>query len=218
MRSVDYSGQRFGRLLVLREGEPSIWRGERMKRWLCACDCGSQITIRSHCFTTGNTRSCGCLCRELASVRSTTHGRSRGPGRYLYRIWGSMIQRCSNTNDKDYVLYGARGILVCERWRDFSLFAADVGERPSKNHSIDRVNNSGNYEPGNVRWATDEEQAMNRRNTLSLTVDGTTMKMMEWAKLTGVSGAVIRSRIKAGWTEADAVYTPVRARGQRSAM
>lgn len=138
----------------------------RNTMWTCRCDCGVVKDISYASLSYGSSRSCGCLRDELAKVQPITHGHAkRGNLHPLYKVWAAMIRRCENSNDHHYHCYGGRGIKVCGRWRNsFENFLADVGERPSKKYSLDRYpNNDGDYEPGNVRWATSSEQAYNRR-------------------------------------------------------
>ena len=111
-----------------------------------------------------------------------------------------MKQRCRNTNDPQFDYYGGRGIKVCERWLElFDNFYADMGARPSPKHSIDRINNDGNYEPGNCRWATAQEQATNRRNNVFIEYDGKTQHVSAWAREIGVCDSTIYYRLKEGW-------------------
>jgi hypothetical protein len=149
-------GERFGRLVVL--GLHSRARN-RQTKWLCRCDCGTEKAIIRSSLTSGHSRSCGCL-----HARSNGEASASG-GTPEYRAWTGMIRRCTNKRDKRWVDYGGRGIAVCDRWRSSYLeFLADVGRRPTPQHSLDRFpNNDGNYEPGNVRWATAKQQVANRR-------------------------------------------------------
>lgn len=162
---MNLTGHRFGRLLVL-ERATSV---TRHTRWLCRCDCGETVSVYAHSLRRGFTRSCGCLRREAAREiieinrglePNLIHGMTESPE---YRSWCHMKQRCLNPNSIRYERWGGRGIKICPQWlNSFETFYADVGERPSPIHSIDRINNDGNYEPGNVRWATHKEQRNNR--------------------------------------------------------
>lgn len=152
-------GQRFTRLTVIaRAGKD---------RWKVRCDCGVEKFVYTQSLRT-TTKSCGCLKREADAQRRGTikHGRAgsattkRHP---VYSVWAAMLQRCNNPKAISYERYGGRGIRVCERWHTFANFIADIEERPSPKHSIDRIDPNGHYEPGNVRWATAAEQARTRR-------------------------------------------------------
>ena len=153
--------------------------------WQCRCDCGNIKELPGSCL--GHTQSCGCLSREQKLVRSRIHGEAgrQGVRSPEYWVWLRMIARCENENNPKYPDYGGRGIHICAEWRhDVAAFIRDVGRRPSTKHSIDRFpNNDGNYEPGNVRWATANEQAANRRSTNRLiTVDGEVICVAEMAR------------------------------------
>ena len=164
-RAVDWVGKQFGRLTVLRmEGA----------RWLCVCNCGTEKTFAYTTLQNGKANSCGCLRRETTSIRARTHGctSSNGNTKWTaeYRAWVSMKTRCNPDYDRpDRRNYSGRGIVVCERWKNsFENFFADVGLKPSSKHSLDRYpNNDGNYEPGNVRWATQREQMLNTRISIA---------------------------------------------------
>ena len=208
MRMKVNIGDVFVRLVVT--GEAAKYHapcGQIQRQVECKCDCGNVVTVRTSSLRSGLTVSCGCLQREKAAVsgrNSATHGMEGTP---TYAAWCSMKQRCLNQNHEFYRHYGGRGITVCERWStSFKNFLEDMGERPSSDHTLDRYpNNDGNYEPGNVRWATWLQQNSNRRSTILLTMDGETMCVAEWSRKTGIHEDTIRWRIKRGWTVEDAL-------------
>lgn len=143
----------------------------------------------------GHTSSCGCR-RVAAGKRNRIHGRTDTPE---FKIWTGVLTRCENPRCEAYPRYGGRGIEVCERWQTFENFLADMGPRPSADHSIDRIENDGNYEPGNCRWATDAEQNQNTRSNRLLTYAGRTQPLSVWAREFGIRRETVRERLKAGW-------------------
>lgn len=144
----------------------------------------------------------------------TTH---RMSATKLYKVWTSMKGRCHNTKDRQYHLYGGRGISVCQRWMgSFENFYADVGPRPSDKHSIDRIDNNGNYEPGNVRWATGRQQLLNRRTSKKYEYQGSVLSCMEISELSGFSYMTISTRLARGMSAHDAINTPLDEKAKRN--
>lgn len=157
---IDLSGQIFDCLTVVtKAGKDS--RGNIT--WNCQCSCGNTLVVKGCHLRSGHSKSCGCLQKASASKRAV-HGHLGGDTSTTeYNSWRGMINRCSNPKYSGYKNYGGRGIKVCERWRDFASFYADMGKKPSSNFSIERVNNNGNYESGNCIWATRNQQSANQR-------------------------------------------------------
>lgn len=220
-RSLKYNltGNRFGRLLVLKEGKRRITksRGYRLyvRFWLCQCDCGKVVEIAQSSLIIGFTKSCGCLNKELTSERSKTHGLSDSDE---YKLFCSIKSRCYNSNDqKSFANYGGRGIKVCDGWlNSFESFYTDIisriGHKPSKELSIDRINNDLNYScghcdeckknnwPFNVRWATNLVQANNKTRSHFLTYNNETLTIAEWSRKLNISQYTLANRIKRGWS------------------
>jgi hypothetical protein len=196
-------GMRFGRLIVTARA-PRVYQKSASIRWACRCDCGNPHEAASSNLLTGNVTSCGCFARDVSSLVHRTHGMH---GTSTYSIWVSMIKRCHNPKDTQYPNYGGRGITVCSAWRDsFESFYADMGTRPN-GMELDRwPNNDGNYEPGNVRWATRSQNGGNKRNSRWVTIGGETRTLTDWARVSGVQESVIEDRIRRG---VDHVLSPV---------
>ena len=185
--SVPLIGRRFGRLVVLKIDAPH--------HCLCRCDCGKETRVWKSNLYRNNTRSCGCLQNE--TQRRWSGVSAKYPAEHS--TWAKMIRRCHNENAHNYRYYGGRGVIVCERWRkSFTNFLADLGPRPSKAHSLERSNNNRNYEPGNVVWATKNEQANNTRANVSITHNGETRTVAQWAALLGMSYGTLYHRLKRG--------------------
>jgi len=166
-------GDRCGRWVVLKFSRYDKWKNRHLE---CVCDCGTKRVVNGSTLRDGTSRSCGCLQREVAKyiggIQHITHGcgskKNRAPE---YRAWDSMKARCYNEKTKNFRRYGGRGIKVCVRWRgSFENFLNDMGRKPSPNHSIDRINNDGNYEPGNCRWATKSQQMNNTCRSLKYAI------------------------------------------------
>ena len=165
----------------------------------CVCDCGTRREVSVGSLRHGGTKSCGCYRDERAAITSARHGLSRG-GKITptYRTWMLMNRRCNNPNSEEYRYYGAKGILICERWKVFENFREDMGERP-EGKTIDRFpDNAGNYEPGNCRWATKREQALNRKTTVWVEHKGKRLCLKDWGKELGVHRETVRKRLDRG--------------------
>lgn len=196
-------GFRRGRLTVTGVAARS---GRSAPKWRCRCDCGATVDVHEcnlqYCYRLG-TKSCGCLARERMSKLNLTHGHTHGHvSTITHSTWISMIGRCRYPNVHGYMNYGGRGIRVCERWlgnSGFQNFLADMGERPSRRHSVDRLDVNGNYEPSNCRWATSKEQYRNKRNSHRVTAFGQSKTLVEWQESSGLPRGMIRARIMLGW-------------------
>lgn len=193
-------GKRFGRVVVI--GRPdAISRSSPVV--LCRCDCGDERDY----FVANLTVQTEPMCPPCRTDSRASKGRS---GRHpLFNIWKAIIQRCENPKHDAYPLYGGRGVTICDRWRnDFDAFATDVGPRPSRQHTIDRIDNDGNYEPGNTRWATWSQQGRNRRNTVMVEWRGRSISLNDAAELAGLDHATLAWRLKRGWATERAMTTP----------
>lgn len=198
MGRIDLTGQRFGKLLVLSPA-PNV---NGRTAWLCRCDCGTNAVKITKYLRNGDTTSCGCAGKH---VYETKHGlANKIPEHY---IWKQMRRRCNSPRVKDYPRYGGRGIRVCKRWESFAAFLKDMGRRPSPHHSIDRVDNNGDYCPENCIWATDAQQRRNKRTSVILTRprDGRTLNIKDWAREIGVTANTIHRRLRNGWSLDDAL-------------
>lgn len=199
-------GERFERLVYIEERP----RKSNRRRALFQCDCGQIVEASVHDVRTGHTSSCGCLHTEaIRSARShgATIGRKLKPE---YSAWKAMKERCLYPKSISYYNYGGRGIQIHPSWiNDYEAFLNHVGRKPSPKHSLDRIDVNGNYEPGNVRWATRTEQRRNSRNVHPVTLDGETRLIVDWAALSGVPEQSIAARLRDGWDVRQAIYQPV---------
>lgn len=172
------------------------------------CDCGTDRRVRGYQLRSGRTTSCGCARPVPSQLRHGHSKREKDSPEYV--AWRSMIGRCRNPKATNYRWYGGRGISVCDRWSSFDAFLEDMGTRPP-GCNIERIDNSGNYEPGNCRWATRKEQGRNKRNNVVLSMNGETLCVAEWAERTGIKRHTISARLAKGWPVDRALSVPVRA-------
>lgn len=187
---IDMTGQRFASLVAIADAGQSA-SGDR--KWKFRCDCSAEFVATGLYARNGKITTCPKCAAERTRQASLIHGKSETPE---FAIWTGILTRCYNKNAKAYPRYGGRGITMCASWKDsFEAFLADMGPRPSPNHSVDRRNNDGNYEPSNCRWATWIEQANNRRNNRLVTVDGRTQTVHDWARETGLPASTISQRV-----------------------
>jgi len=207
-RLVVSAGARFGRLVVTNaDVGGSGSEGRASCEALCQCGTTGVYIIRN--LVTGRTRSCGCFRTELrraVRVEGRAIDRKVSPE---YNCWNAIHARC-RADGQDHDLYFDRGITVCERWGKFENFLADMGRRPSSAYSIDRIDNNGNYEPGNCRWATATQQARNRRSNRWVVLRGERRCFEEWCRISGVSSKLADKRLKMGWSMEDAIFREVR--------
>jgi hypothetical protein len=191
-RKVVRPGRRFGKLVYIGPADGKTKDEHVIGIW--QCDCGTEFRRANGRIRNGHTKSCGCLRHGAHFV---THGGSKTAE---YTAWNAMRQRCSNINDKAYSNYGGRGIRVCERWiNSFENFLKDVGVRPTISHSLDRYpDNDGNYEPGNVRWATIKQQSYNKRNTVKINAFLVELTVPEAARMSGIRETIVYRLARAG--------------------
>lgn len=197
-RTPYFAGEKHGRLTAVRSVGMKSSGKVLVRVWRYRCDCGSEVEVVPSKVRNGNTKSCGCLNREKRLISSLTHGeKANGRTSPEYLTWINIRQRCGNPNSEDFQNYGGRGISVCGHWRDsFANFLEDMGRRPSPEHSIDRIDNDGNYEPSNCRWATRIQQQRNKRSNHFVTVDGVKMTVVAAAQVVGITEGGIRRRAR----------------------
>lgn len=211
MKHLDLTGMRFGRLQVIKLGDYYLdGYGQKRRKWICKCDCGNTKMALSSELKSGRTKSCGCLKHESCH---TTHGLSKTR---LYRIWDNMKSRCNNPKVNCYENYGGRGISVCKEWMDNfeSFYKWSMENGYSDNLTLDRIDNDGNYMPSNCKWTTTKEQSRNKRVNVFITYNGKTMTQKDWSIELGGSASLVPNRLRRGWSEAEAVSTPLYKRGE----
>jgi hypothetical protein len=204
MPRAKLNNMKFGRLTVIafshRKNEKCYWK--------CQCICSNITYVHTSNLIREHTQSCGCLHKERISIFNKTHGMSCEPE---YNTWVNMKRRCYEHNNKSYSEYGGRGIKVYKRWfNSFENFYKDMGDRPSPKHSIDRIDNNGNYEPDNCRWATKKEQNNNTRKNIKITFNNNIHTISQWSQILNINEGTLRNRLyKRNWSIKKAFTTPV---------
>lgn len=205
---IDLIGQRFGRLTVIERAENNK---NSQAKWKCVCDCGNEVVVFACNLKSGATKSCGCFNSECITKRNTKHNMACSR---LFNVWSMMRKRCIYPKDKRYHDYGGRGITVCDEWQHFEAFYKWATENGySDGLTLDRIDNNGNYEPSNCRFATFSQQANNRRSNHLLTFNGKTLTMKQWSDELGITYSTIEHRIKRGWSVEKTLTTPMRKKG-----
>ena len=209
---VDLTGQRFGRLKVIKR-EPGLKFGYAL--WLCICDCGTEIILPSRSLISGNTKSCGCFKREVSIGKFVEYRKENlhcpeERDRRLENIWSGMRYRCFNPTSKLYPNYGGRGITICQEWSDFYAFQEwAFSSGYSEDLTIDRIDVNGPYSPENCRWATLRQQARNKRETIYLTLGEDCKPLADWAEELGIPWGTLHTRYLLGWSDERILTTPV---------
>ena len=207
----DLTGLRFGRLTVIGPTKFTRKSGEVEKAWRCRCDCGNESIVTPTRLSIGTSRSCGCLQREITAQLKASHGKC---GTKEYRSWAKIKQRCLNPKHKHFKNYGGAGITISCGWRDdFQAFLDHIGPAPTDAHTVDRIDNSRGYEPGNVRWATKEQQARNTSKNIWVNVNGERLCLEDAASASGLKSITVTSRLRRGWDIQAALSEPALTSG-----
>ena len=194
-------GQKYGRLTVIER----IGSKTGKTYWHCVCDCGGTKNATAGDMRFGRTLSCGCLRKESLSKISKTHGMTKSR---IYQCWSDMMTRCRNSKDKHYKWYGARGIMICEKWLSFDGFYEDMQDGYADDLTLDRIDVDGNYEKSNCKWSTVQEQCDNRRSNHYITYQGITDTLTNTCKRCNVSRSLVTDRLKTGWDVKSAIERP----------
>jgi len=188
-KMIDLTGRRFGRLVVIGEHGRDKWN---QAIWACRCDCGNETNVVGGSLRNGNTKSCGCWRKDMPIVLKTTHNMTYSS---VYASWWHMIDRCNNKENNRYKYYGGRGISVCDRWMDINTFYRDMGDKPD-GLTIERIDNNGNYEPDNCKWATIAEQNRNNTRTILIKYENKVRCVSEWARIIGIHKNTLFYRLR----------------------
>lgn len=206
-----HTGQVFGRWTIVDEVITDVrGKGRPRRRFQCKCSCGVLGEVNLSALVGSTSRSCGCYRAESSASRSLKHGNCNREGKTAeYNSWYAMHVRCSpNPNSRQYSLYYGRGIRICERWMSAENFLADMGKKPGLEYSLDRIDNDGNYELSNCRWATPKEQARNRTNNHMIEICGVVKPLAVWCEEYGIKQHIAGTRIRRGWRKVDAITLP----------
>ncbi len=206
---LNLEGRKFNRLLVIKRG-PNTTQGKAA--WICLCDCGKTVTVRSVSLTRGYSGSCGCFQKEIIAKLNFKHGDCVvGHESRLYHIWHGIKQRCNDPESCNYKNYGRRGISLCSEWSENYLpfYEWSINNGYREDLSIERIDNNGNYEPLNCTWATAREQSLNKRTNRLISFNGETKTISQWSEIYGVDKRNLRWRIERGWSAEQAITTPL---------
>jgi hypothetical protein len=200
------AGKKFGRLTALN------YAGGL--KWNCVCECGALTTVWTNALKHGRTTSCGCYNKQRLRETHTHHGHTRqGFTSSIYNAWKNMMRRCGTPSNAEFHNYGQRGIFVCDKWKQFSGFLEDMGEKPI-GLTLGRIDNNGPYSKENCRWETVEQQSNNKRSNHPITLNGETKTISEWARMYRINRAAVGSRIRIGWDPLKALTTPVKSKNE----
>lgn len=203
-------GQRFGRWEIV--GGPRRSSNSRLL-WLCKCDCGTEREVVQSDLSQGKSRSCGCILNEKRGWNLRTHGHYRDAE---YNIWKCMHQRCDNPKNPSHRHYGGRNIKICTEWGSFEVFFADMGMRPSPQHTVGRLDNDGPYCKENCEWQLPHIQSRNTRRTRWVTIDGVKLCLKDGAAALGIPYGRVMTRVRRGWPIDLALSAPLRTAYRRS--
>lgn len=192
-RVHDLTGQKFGRLTVI---GIDTTKETRKTYWLCQCDCGKISSHRSDGLLSGRIKSCGCYKSEQDAIRVSKNHKHKQSGTRLYRIWQGIKERCHNENSPDFKNWGARGIKVCDEWKNSfeAFYQLAIENGYSENLTIDRIDNNNGYNPQNCKWSTSKEQSRNRRSNIDITIGNTTKTLTEWCEIFNLSYGTVNAR------------------------
>lgn len=198
----DIQGQKFGKLTAIN----AVGTDKHRKvLWRCVCECGNESVVTGKRLRTGHTSSCGCIQRQ--PIHGMSHSR-------IYSVWRDMVTRCNNPSNSRWKDYGGRGITVCSRWLNFSLFLEDMGEAP-EGMSLERIDNNQGYALQNCKWATSIEQASNRRTNKFLEFQGQIKTVSQWARDLNISISALNNRLRLGWDISRALTEPINEKFRR---